>query len=250
VEPVSKRLASLILAYGVLAGLIAPAGLLAQDQPPAPAADSPAHDATATQPQTTPAPAPPQPAPAPAPAPVQPPAPVQAPPAARPAPPKTVAVTPIAVASSAGSVTIKDFAFGPSTVSVNAGDTVTWANSGPSQHSATANDGSFDTGVLSKGGSGSHTFTKGGTFGYHCSVHPFMHGTVQVQASSNGGNQGSSPSGGNSGSSTGSSSSPSSTGSSSPGAALPATGVDTDGLLIVGLGFLALGLFARRRTAS
>jgi hypothetical protein len=130
------------------------------------------------------------------------------------------------------------------------GDTVTWANSGPSQHSATANDGSFDTGVLNKGASGSHTFSKAGTFAYHCSVHPNMHGTVQAQASSNGGNQGSSPSGGNAGSSGGSSSSPSPTGSSSSGAGLPATGVDVGGLLITGLGFLALGLFARRRTAS
>jgi plastocyanin len=161
-----------------------------------------------------------------------------------------VAVAPIAVASAAGSVTIKDFAFGPSSVSVNVGDSVTWANSGPSQHSATANDGSFDTGVLSKGASGSHTFSKAGSFSYHCSVHSFMHGTVQVQASSNGGNQGSTPSGGNAGSSSGSSSSPSSTGSSSSGAGLPATGVDAGGLLVVGLGFLALGIFARRRTAS
>ena len=48
----------------------------------------------------------------------------------------------------------------------------------PDAHSATANDGSFDTGILSKGGSGSHTFTQAGTFSYICTPHPFMKGTV------------------------------------------------------------------------
>ena len=42
-------------------------------------------------------------------------------------------------------------------------------------------DGSFDTGIMDEGGSGSHTFTEAGTFGYICTPHPNMKGTVTVQ---------------------------------------------------------------------
>ena len=35
--------------------------------------------------------------------------------------------------------------YSPATVSVFVGDTVTWRNTGAAQHSATADDGSFDT---------------------------------------------------------------------------------------------------------
>ena len=70
------------------------------------------------------------------------------------------------------------------------GDTVTWSNAGPTPHSATASDGSFDTGILDKGGSGSHTFTQAGTFAYICTPHPYMKGTVVVQASASGDSDG------------------------------------------------------------
>jgi plastocyanin len=79
-------------------------------------------------------------------------------------------------------VTIADFHFTPPSTTVHVGDTITWTNDGPSSHTATASDGSFDTGTLSKGQSGSHTFTKPGTFAYVCSIHPFMHGTITVLA--------------------------------------------------------------------
>src|SRR3954454_22371323 len=62
--------------------------------------------------------------------------------------------------ATAGSVTMKGFSFGPASVTVNAGEAVTWTNQGPTKHSATANDGSFDTGLLSKGKTASHTFGK------------------------------------------------------------------------------------------
>jgi plastocyanin len=79
-------------------------------------------------------------------------------------------------------VTIADFHFTPPSTTVHVGDTITWTNDGPSSHTATATDGSFDTGTLSKGHSSSHTFTKPGTFAYVCSIHPFMHGTITVLA--------------------------------------------------------------------
>lgn len=79
-------------------------------------------------------------------------------------------------------VTIADFHFTASTTTVHLGDTVTWTNDGPSPHTATASDGSFDTGTLRKGQSASHTFTHAGTFAYICKIHPFMHAMIVVLA--------------------------------------------------------------------
>ncbi|MGI8714593.1 MAG: cupredoxin domain-containing protein [Solirubrobacteraceae bacterium] len=88
-----------------------------------------------------------------------------------------------AYAAADAGVTIADFHFTPGTTMVHVGDAITWTNGGPSAHTATARDGSFDTGTLSKGQSGSHTFTQAGTFTYFCKIHPFMHGTIVVLAS-------------------------------------------------------------------
>jgi len=79
------------------------------------------------------------------------------------------------------SVTIKDFEFTPATVTIAIGGTVTWTNDGPATHTATADDGSFDSGNLSQGKTFSHTFQTAGTFAYHCTIHPFMTATVVVQ---------------------------------------------------------------------
>ena len=50
-------------------------------------------------------------------------------------------------ASASASVSIGDNFYSPASVSIGVGDTVTWANNGQAQHSATADNGSFDTGV-------------------------------------------------------------------------------------------------------
>lgn len=78
-------------------------------------------------------------------------------------------------------VTIQNFAFSPATLTVKVGDKVTWTNQDSAPHSATADDNSFDTGVLRQGQSGSITFSKPGTYTYHCSVHPMMKGIIVVQ---------------------------------------------------------------------
>ena len=80
-------------------------------------------------------------------------------------------------------VTVADFHFSPATTTIHVGDTITWTNDGPSSHTATAHGGAFDTGVLKKGQSASHTFSHPGTFTYFCQIHPFMHGTIVVLAS-------------------------------------------------------------------
>ncbi len=67
------------------------------------------------------------------------------------------------------------------TLTIKVGDTVTWTNKDGSAHTATANDGSFDTDRLETGESGSFTFTKAGEFDYFCEIHPSMKGKVIVE---------------------------------------------------------------------
>ena|SRR5260221_966157 len=78
-------------------------------------------------------------------------------------------------------VTIQNFAFSPTSITIKAGQSITWTNEDSVGHSATADDNSWDTGVLSQGQSKSITFAKAGMYTYHCSVHPNMKATVVVQ---------------------------------------------------------------------
>jgi plastocyanin len=87
-------------------------------------------------------------------------------------------------------VTIADFAFSPQTVTVTVGDTVTWTNSDQIAHTATAGDGSWDTGDIAQGQSAAITFSTAGTFAYICTPHPTMTGTVVVEAAAGGGGGG------------------------------------------------------------
>ena len=78
-------------------------------------------------------------------------------------------------------VEIKNFAFGPKTITIKKGTKVAWTNQDSVSHTATADDGSFDTGLLAKGESGSVTFDKVGTFSYHCTPHPNMKAAIIVE---------------------------------------------------------------------
>lgn len=77
-------------------------------------------------------------------------------------------------------VEIVEFAYDPDPVVVAAGGKVIWQNEDTAPHTATADDGSFDTGTLEKGKLKSETFKEPGTFTYFCQIHPTMHGTVEV----------------------------------------------------------------------
>jgi plastocyanin len=79
-------------------------------------------------------------------------------------------------------VDIRDFAFSPRTIEIRVGDTVRWTNRDSFAHTATAQNGSFDTGLLAEGESGSIRFTVAGTYRYLCTPHPDMTGTVVVRA--------------------------------------------------------------------
>ncbi len=76
------------------------------------------------------------------------------------------------------------FSFSPASVTVPVGGTVVWTNDSGAAHTVTSDTGDAFTwdssAVSSGGGTFSETFTKAGTFPYHCSFHPSMHGTVIV----------------------------------------------------------------------
>jgi LPXTG-motif cell wall-anchored protein len=260
-----KHLAVLAAIYALVAALVLPSSLLAsEDADPAPtqappAGSAPAEEAPAgpSEPAAEPAPPPPeqpaappeQPAPAPEPAAV----PEQ--PDAAPAPPARKGKDRAAARAAAnGSVTIVDFEFQPGSVTIDQGDTVTWTNNGPTAHSATAPDGSFDTGIFPAGQSRSHTFEQAGTFSYICTPHPNMHGTIVVRASQSGGGDTPDSSAGGGGDSGGSSGGGSGTGAESAqtdtGPSLPNTGSDSGALLVLGALMLLLGIAVHRRARA
>jgi plastocyanin len=80
----------------------------------------------------------------------------------------------------AAKVEIADFAYDPDPVTVQVGGKVIWLNRDSAPHTATAEDGSFDTGTLEEGKLKSETFKQVGTYDYICQIHPDMHGVVEV----------------------------------------------------------------------
>jgi plastocyanin len=85
-----------------------------------------------------------------------------------------------AQASAAKTVSIKNFAFHPGTMRVPAGSRITFSNRSPIAHTAT-DRGAFDTGHIRPGTGVTVRFKHRGTFAYHCSIHPFMHGRIVVE---------------------------------------------------------------------
>jgi plastocyanin len=78
-------------------------------------------------------------------------------------------------------VKIVDFKFKPGTVTILVGTKVKWINkSATTSHTSTSDTGVWNSGVLAPGQAFVRKFTSTGTFNYHCSIHPFMTGTVQV----------------------------------------------------------------------
>lgn len=77
-------------------------------------------------------------------------------------------------------VEIADFSYKPDPVRIEEGGKVIWQNEDSVAHTATAEDGSFDTGPIEEGKIKSETFKQPGTYRYVCSIHPQMHGTIEV----------------------------------------------------------------------
>jgi plastocyanin len=71
-------------------------------------------------------------------------------------------------------------AFSPPATEALTGDTVMWSNDSSRPHTVTANDGSFDSGRIPATSTFEQRFATAGAFAYHCTLHPFMTGEVDV----------------------------------------------------------------------
>lgn len=90
--------------------------------------------------------------------------------------------TPTAIPSiAAPTVAIIDNGFTPASLTVAAGSTVTWTNTGQRDHTVSTSDASFGSdGVMKSGATYAHTFATAGTFAYFCAIHSGMKGTITV----------------------------------------------------------------------
>ena len=78
-------------------------------------------------------------------------------------------------------VALQNLQISPTSVTVKAGDTVTWTNKDGFTHRLVGDNGEFDSGDLVAGATFSFVFKTAGTVAYHCSIHPSMTGTIVVQ---------------------------------------------------------------------
>jgi plastocyanin len=84
-------------------------------------------------------------------------------------------------AAMADAIVIRNFTFAPAPLVVDAGTTVTVTNADDTRHSVTADKGSFDTHDLDGGGTAQLVLDKPGKYAYHCDIHDYMKGTIEVR---------------------------------------------------------------------
>ena len=94
--------------------------------------------------------------------------------------PAAAAPAPAAGAEGASVIRIANLSFG-GTLHVRAGTRVRWVNGDQLQHSVTADDGSFDSGLIDPNQVFERVFDKPGDYSYHWTPHPFMQGHVIVE---------------------------------------------------------------------
>jgi plastocyanin len=89
-----------------------------------------------------------------------------------------------AAAAEAPTVTIDNYMFMPQDLTIPVGGSITWVNHDSDIHSVAADDGSpvmFKSPGLDTDDKFTFTFTKAGTYLYHCTLHPHMTGKIVVQ---------------------------------------------------------------------
>ena len=81
-------------------------------------------------------------------------------------------------------VTIAKYAFSPTPITIKKGTPITWTNTDIAKHNVVVDNGAPAGGpdgpLFGKGETFSFTFNTVGTYKYHCSPHPYMHGEVIV----------------------------------------------------------------------
>jgi len=83
-------------------------------------------------------------------------------------------------AANGNTIVIRDFAYSPDSLSPARGVTITVTNSDDAAHTLTADDGAFDTGDLGDGGTETITVEEPGRYEYHCEIHDYMTGVLEV----------------------------------------------------------------------
>jgi plastocyanin len=78
-------------------------------------------------------------------------------------------------------VVIRAFQFEPASLTIAPGDTVEWRNQDIFAHTASAEDGSWDSGNLPADTSWSAVVSRPGTHAYRCLFHPTMKGQLDVR---------------------------------------------------------------------
>ena len=79
-------------------------------------------------------------------------------------------------------IKIDNFSFSPQTITIPAGTQVTWTNQDDIPHTVVSDDkATFKSRGLDTDEKFTFTFTKPGTYGYFCSIHPKMTAKIIVQ---------------------------------------------------------------------
>lgn len=79
-------------------------------------------------------------------------------------------------------VDIANFAYNPETITISAGQSITWTNQDSTPHTVTGKDRDFlQSGTMNQGDSFTQTFDEPGTYEYFCEFHPNMMGIVVVE---------------------------------------------------------------------
>lgn len=91
------------------------------------------------------------------------------------------AQTPVLSDASQVNVEIADYDFSPRDLTVRAGTAITWTNRDGVPHDATDEAGGWGTGTLKQSERGAISFDSPGAYGYLCTIHPNMRGTVTVE---------------------------------------------------------------------
>ena len=77
-------------------------------------------------------------------------------------------------------VVIDGLKYEPETLTAKVGDRIVWVNKDPFPHTATS-AGAFDSREIAAGKSWTYTPRKAGEYGYICTLHPTMKGTLRVE---------------------------------------------------------------------
>jgi plastocyanin len=91
------------------------------------------------------------------------------------------AIWAVSEAAAPNSIEVKDFMFMPTTLTVNAGEEVSWVNKDDEPHTVVSDTGLFRSSALDTDEKFSFKFDKPGTYHFTCSIHPRMVGTIIVK---------------------------------------------------------------------